>query len=156
MHQVKAYLLSRHGNDAVDKMMRDIDNVIITSLQAVQPNMINDKHCFEVYGFDVLIDKDLVPWLIEVNASPSLTADIPVDYHLKRGMLEDLLSVVDMEKCRFGDELRVGGFDLMWNAGPVYLETTVGTQTVKKPNSFLGKIELVSVCVVKEEKPIQT
>lgn len=36
--------------------------------------------------------------LLEVNASPSLAADTPSDYALKYGMLEDLLTVVDMER----------------------------------------------------------
>ena len=36
-------------------------------------------------------------WLIEVNASPSLTASSKEDYDLKYGLLEDVLNVVDLE-----------------------------------------------------------
>jgi hypothetical protein len=63
-------------------------NLIIRALLSVQPAMINDKHCFELYGYDIMIDVDLKPWLLEVNASPSLTASDRSDWVLKCGMLE--------------------------------------------------------------------
>lgn len=81
--------------------------------------MINDKHCFEVYGFDILIDDRLKPWLIEVNASPSFSAETPADYHLKFNILEDVMSVIDCEHKLSGSEERVGGFDQIWKNGPV-------------------------------------
>ena len=31
--------------------------VMLHSLKAVQPVIINDKHCFECYGYDLLIDE---------------------------------------------------------------------------------------------------
>jgi hypothetical protein len=49
-------------------------NVILRSLLAVNKVLIHDRHCFEMYGYDLLFDTDLKVWLLEVNASPSLTA----------------------------------------------------------------------------------
>ena len=36
-------------------------------------------------------------WLIEINASPSLTASNKEDYELKFGLLDDVINVVDLE-----------------------------------------------------------
>jgi tubulin polyglutamylase TTLL1 len=49
--------------------------------------MQNDKHCFEMYGYDILIEDNLKPWLIEVNASPS-------DRILKMNLLRDVFNIV--------------------------------------------------------------
>ncbi len=49
------------------RLFQGIDQVIIHSLRSVQNVMINDRHCFECYGYDILIDGDLKPWLVEVR-----------------------------------------------------------------------------------------
>jgi tubulin polyglutamylase TTLL1 len=54
------------GNTATQKLFDDIKSIIIQSLKAVQNIIINDKHCFEVYGYDIIIDSSLKPWLVEV------------------------------------------------------------------------------------------
>ena len=35
----------------VETLVRDMDNIYIKSIQAVQKVMINDKHCFELYPY---------------------------------------------------------------------------------------------------------
>ncbi|KAK3085866.1 hypothetical protein FSP39_009817 [Pinctada imbricata] len=128
---------------SVKKAFKSIDNIIVKSLQSVQKIIINDKHCFEMYGYDVLFDSDLKPWLIEINASPSLTASGKEDYDLKFGLLNDVLNVLDLENRLTGKEKRVGGWDLLWDDGPILaddgnMECSTNGGNVTTPNSFLG------------------
>ena len=58
--------------------------------------MINDKHCFELYGYDVLIDASLKPWLLEVNLSPSLNCDSPLDQKIKANLIAELFTLTGM------------------------------------------------------------
>ena len=60
--------------------------------------IVTDKRCFELYGFDIMIDSVLKQWLIEVNGSPSMTANTPIDRNLKLGLLDDTLTIVNIEK----------------------------------------------------------
>ena len=73
IQSLKFYVESVYGTEAVIKLFDDINHIIITSLRSVQSVIINDKHCFEMYGYDILLDENLKPWLVEVNASPSLS-----------------------------------------------------------------------------------
>ncbi|XP_076019484.1 putative tubulin polyglutamylase TTLL9 [Genypterus blacodes] len=120
MQQLRRYLTAKHGTEIAENVFKDMDNIFVCSLQSVQKVIINDKHCFELYGYDILLDQNLKPWLLEINASPSLSASSAEDYDMKFRLLEDTLHVVDMEGRLSGTERRVGGYDLMWNDGHVY------------------------------------
>ncbi|XP_038578977.1 probable tubulin polyglutamylase TTLL9 isoform X2 [Micropterus salmoides] len=122
IQQLRRYLTAKHGREMVEILFKEMDNIFVRSLQSVQKVIINDKHCFELYGYDILLDQNLKPWLIEVNASPSHSPSSREDYEMKCRLLEDTLNVVDMEGRLTGKEKRVGGYDLMWNDGPVYKE----------------------------------
>ena len=41
-----------------------------------------------------MIDSDLKPWLLEVNLSPSLNCDTPIDMKIKSALLCDLLNLI--------------------------------------------------------------
>ncbi len=117
--QLKQYLISKFGHQRVNELFCEIQLTVIRSLQAVQNIIINDKHSFELYGYDVMIDENLKIWLIEVNAFPSLTANTKEDYNLKCDMLDDMLCVIDLENRLKGNEEQVGGFDLVYADGYV-------------------------------------
>lgn len=51
-----------------------------------------------------MIDDEFKPWLIEVNASPSFTANTSTDYELKIGLVDDCLNVLDKERILTGEE----------------------------------------------------
>ncbi|XP_043946273.1 probable tubulin polyglutamylase TTLL9 isoform X1 [Protopterus annectens] len=140
IQRLRQYLTAKHGPETVENIFRDIDNIFIKSLQSVQKVIINDKHCFELYGYDILIDEDFKPWLLEVNASPSLTASSQEDYELKCHLLEDMLHVVDMEGRLTGKEKHIGGFDLMWNDGQVCRDD--GSMEIKGNTSFVANTYL--------------
>lgn len=52
--------------------------------------------CFQILGFDVMIDKNFKPWLIEVNQSPSFATDSPLDYKTKKAVLADAFSMLNI------------------------------------------------------------
>ena len=118
IRNLKMHLMTRHGKEKVEKAFYEMQLTMVRTLLAVQKTMIQDKHCFELYGYDLMLDSELNTWLIEVNASPALTASNEDDYALKFGMLDDMVNIIDIEGKRTGDEIRVGGFDLIWNNGP--------------------------------------
>jgi tubulin polyglutamylase TTLL1 len=91
---VLLFLESTRGKEAVQKLLEDIHWIVIHSLKAVQGVMTSDRHCFECYGYDVIVDSNLKPWLIEVNASPSLTYTTVSDRIMKLNLIDDVLGIV--------------------------------------------------------------
>ena len=60
--------------------------------------------CFELFGFDVILDRQLRPWLLEVNASPSISCSCEVDRAVKLPMLEDVLDIMGWDTDTYPPE----------------------------------------------------
>ena len=72
--------------------MRDIilDTIIASKHQL---NRQGRKHCFELLGYDFLIDEDYRTWLLEVNNNPFLGYQNDEQYKLLTDMLNNLLEL---------------------------------------------------------------
>ncbi|CAE7933390.1 Ttll1, partial [Symbiodinium sp. KB8] len=91
---LRAHLKASQGEQATARCFGAIRSLIRHSLLAVQPSMASGLGCFELYGYDVMLDAELKPWLIEVNASPSLTATTAADKRRKTRLVGDTLDIV--------------------------------------------------------------
>ena len=52
--------------------------------------------CFEILGFDIILDKQLKPYLLEVNHAPSFNTDTPLDFMIKKQLLIDTFKILGM------------------------------------------------------------
>eukprot|EP01117_Protostelium_nocturnum_P002918 TRINITY_DN13849_c0_g1_i1.p1 TRINITY_DN13849_c0_g1~~TRINITY_DN13849_c0_g1_i1.p1 ORF type:complete len:530 (+),score=149.81 TRINITY_DN13849_c0_g1_i1:118-1707(+) len=85
-----------------DKVMEDIEEVVVKTLISANKAMSDAffKHvnyrqnCFEIYGFDILLDDKLKPWLMEVNLSPSMGHASPLDLKVKSTLMSDIYNAV--------------------------------------------------------------
>merc|ERR1719265_501483 len=91
----------------VDTMLKEIEDLIIKTTISVQPSLSHFYHscqpddvgnsmCFEILGFDVMLDYKLQPWLIEVNHAPSFGAESELDRIVKEEVLRDTFSLLNL------------------------------------------------------------
>jgi tubulin polyglutamylase TTLL6/13 len=99
-------LLEELGHDS-KKVQRDIKQTIIKTICAVQPSLshiyrscqpddLDNSMCFELLGFDIFLDSNLKPWILEVNHSPSFTTDTPLDFKIKKNLIADTIRLLNL------------------------------------------------------------
>lgn len=50
--------------------------------------------CFQILGFDFMIDNNGNVYLLEVNHTPALTTDTPLDELIKSNLVRDTLKII--------------------------------------------------------------
>jgi tubulin polyglutamylase TTLL6/13 len=61
-----------------------------------QPDNINNDLTFHILGFDVLLTNDFEPKLIEINHTPSFSADTPLDKKIKKNLIADTFKILNI------------------------------------------------------------
>ncbi|CAO2600403.1 Tubulin polyglutamylase TTLL7 [Lemmus lemmus] len=93
----------------VSKFWNDISELVVKTLIVAEPHVLHayrmcrpgqppgsQSVCFEVLGFDILLDRKLKPWLLEINRAPSFGTDQKIDYDVKRGVLLNALKLLNI------------------------------------------------------------
>ncbi|XP_027729768.1 tubulin polyglutamylase TTLL7 [Vombatus ursinus] len=93
----------------VAKFWNDISELVVKTLIVAEPHVLHayrmcrpgqppgsESVCFEVLGFDILLDRKLKPWLLEINRAPSFGTDQKIDYDVKKGVLLNALKLLNI------------------------------------------------------------
>lgn len=99
------YFRDERGID-VDALWEAVRDCVVKTFLAVAPRLKvqYDKFypldysgglCFELVGFDIMLDSQLHPYVLEVNRNPSLNLDTPMDKAMKPQLIADTLRLVN-------------------------------------------------------------
>ncbi len=84
-------------DDLVVKTVISVEPAMSAGTRAFVPRCAGGAHntqCFQLFGFDVMLDANCRPWLLEVNLDPALGTESPLDLKVKSSLLIDLLNLV--------------------------------------------------------------
>ncbi|XP_051768360.1 tubulin polyglutamylase TTLL7 isoform X2 [Ctenopharyngodon idella] len=93
----------------VAKFWGDVSELVVKTLIVAEPHVLHAYRmcrpgqppgsasvCFEVLGFDIILDRKLKPWLLEINRAPSFGTDQKIDYDVKKGVLLNALKLLNI------------------------------------------------------------
>ena len=93
-----------------------IYDIIIKSIISVESHffnsctrMISKNNCFELFGYDILIDESLKPWLMEINLTPSLAVESPIDLVIKSQLIANMLTLIGLKRYDRKKEIKRRG-----------------------------------------------
>eukprot|EP01125_Pyxidicula_operculata_P000567 TRINITY_DN10574_c0_g1_i1.p1 TRINITY_DN10574_c0_g1~~TRINITY_DN10574_c0_g1_i1.p1 ORF type:complete len:497 (-),score=73.92 TRINITY_DN10574_c0_g1_i1:197-1687(-) len=94
----------KDGKD-VDKLWEDIKDIVVKSFLSAEKilstwvsKLVRKRsNAFEVLGYDILIDQNMIPHLLEINHTPSLAPHTDLENRVKSSMLSELFTLVDIE-----------------------------------------------------------
>lgn len=130
--QFQEYLTAEYpeyGLTIEEHFMPRMKDIIIDCFLSVRHKMNpnNRKNCFEVFGFDFLLDEDFRIWLIEINTNPYLGAPNKDMKILVPQMIDDAIKIAVDPVCKpkkKTENYDQNGFELIYREENQYTMTT--------------------------------
>jgi hypothetical protein len=67
-------------------------------------NFMNAKNCFEIFGYDFILDENYRPYLLEINSNPGLEISSPLINQLLPRMIDDAFKLTIDEEYSMSSE----------------------------------------------------
>ena len=90
---------------------------ITASIAKNKINILNRKNCFELFGYDFILDEDYKPYLLEINTNPGYEESSPLIKMLIPRMIDDALRLtIDKafernDNYRHSSQFKVDGYN---------------------------------------------
>lgn len=96
------YIKEHYDHVNVEDLWESIIDIIIKTIISCEnpmtrfshQNCKNDYSSYELFGFDIILDENFKPWILEVNITPSLKSESNLDTAVKFRVIQDMFNLV--------------------------------------------------------------
>lgn len=102
LEQLRNYFIG--SNLDYDLLWLRIEKIILLTTINLCCTCPNYESCFELLGFDIMIDEKCKPWLLEVNSSPAMAMDGVADGRVKPDLLKETFQMINFQSYELYDK----------------------------------------------------
>lgn len=104
VRRVLKYFEEKGAIKSAQALWDEICAVVVKSVLCAEHEMLaasrkfvrHRNTCFDLLGYDILLDDKFKPWIIEINHSPSMAPLTPMENAIKHGMLSGYFALADL------------------------------------------------------------